>query len=100
MPKPTPGRVPSLTGRTSAPRCEEPRPASADDREQMQMLTIKNSLLATYLSEMGHMRTNFERALGTGPEGFAAATIRRRGEQADPGVARATTLPDRERHER
>ncbi|WP_370629019.1 alpha/beta hydrolase [Paenarthrobacter nitroguajacolicus] len=35
-------------------------------REQMQMLTNKNSLSPTYLNEMGHIKTNFERALGTG----------------------------------
>lgn len=35
-------------------------------REQMQMLTNLNSLSATYLNEMGHIKSNFERALGTG----------------------------------
>ncbi len=35
-------------------------------REQMQMLTNKNSLSPTYLNEMGHIKTNFERAEGTG----------------------------------
>ncbi len=35
-------------------------------REQMQMLTNRNSLSATYLNEMGHIKSNFENALGTG----------------------------------
>ncbi|MGF6833438.1 pimeloyl-ACP methyl ester carboxylesterase [Paenarthrobacter sp. TE4293] len=35
-------------------------------REQMQMLTQRNSISSTYLNEMTHIRTNFERALGTG----------------------------------
>ncbi|MGA8788219.1 MAG: alpha/beta hydrolase, partial [Paenarthrobacter sp.] len=35
-------------------------------REQMQMLTQRNSISATYLNEMTHIRTNFEHALGTG----------------------------------
>ncbi|AFR30202.1 hypothetical protein [Arthrobacter sp. Rue61a] len=32
----------------------------------MQMLTNRNSLTPTYLNEMGHIQSNFERALGTG----------------------------------
>ena len=35
-------------------------------REQMQMLTNRNSLSATYLNEMGHIKSNFENALGSG----------------------------------
>ncbi|WP_364306658.1 alpha/beta hydrolase [Paenarthrobacter nitroguajacolicus] len=35
-------------------------------REQMRILTNKNSLSPTYLDEMGHIKTNFERAEGTG----------------------------------
>lgn len=35
-------------------------------REQMQMLTNRNSLSPTYLNEMGHIQSNFERALGMG----------------------------------
>ncbi|MCD4852930.1 alpha/beta hydrolase [Arthrobacter sp. AK01] len=39
---------------------------SAHSREQMKMLTNRNSISPTYLNEMTHIRTNFERALGTG----------------------------------
>ncbi|WP_311213813.1 MULTISPECIES: alpha/beta hydrolase [unclassified Arthrobacter] len=35
-------------------------------REQMNMLTQRNSISSTYLNEMTHIRTNFEHALGTG----------------------------------
>ncbi len=35
-------------------------------REQMKMLTNRNSITPTYLNEMTHIRSNFERALGTG----------------------------------
>ncbi|WP_236558418.1 alpha/beta hydrolase [Arthrobacter sp. 9V] len=35
-------------------------------REQMQMLSNRNSLSPTYLNEMGHIKSNFENALGTG----------------------------------
>ncbi|MDI2035751.1 putative aminoacrylate hydrolase RutD [Paenarthrobacter nitroguajacolicus] len=34
-------------------------------RDQMQMLTNRNSMSPTYLNEMGHIATNFQRALGT-----------------------------------
>lgn len=35
-------------------------------REQMRMLTNLNYLSATNLNEMGHIKSNFENALGTG----------------------------------
>ncbi|MFE4196502.1 alpha/beta hydrolase [Paenarthrobacter sp. NPDC056912] len=35
-------------------------------REQMGILSNRNSATPTYLNEMNHIRTNFERALGTG----------------------------------
>lgn len=35
-------------------------------RKQMRMLSNRNSLSTTYLNEMGHIQSNFERALGTG----------------------------------
>ncbi|MCT9869140.1 alpha/beta hydrolase [Paenarthrobacter aurescens] len=35
-------------------------------QEQMKMLTNRNSISQTYLNEMTYIRTNFERALGTG----------------------------------
>ncbi|GAA3283696.1 alpha/beta fold hydrolase [Paenarthrobacter aurescens] len=34
-------------------------------REQMQMLANRNSLSPTYLNEMGHIKSNFQNALGT-----------------------------------
>lgn len=39
---------------------------SIQAREQIRMLTQRNSLSSTYLNEMTHIRTNFEHALGTG----------------------------------
>lgn len=42
-------------------------PAYSDhDREQLAMLSNRNSLSPTYLNEMAHIRTNFADALGTG----------------------------------
>lgn len=38
---------------------------SEQAREQITMLSNRNSLTPTYLNEMAHIRTNFERALGT-----------------------------------
>ncbi|UKA48948.1 hypothetical protein LFT48_16105 [Arthrobacter sp. FW305-123] len=40
-------------------------------REQVQMLSNRNSLSAMYLNEMGHIKSNFENALDTGfPKDF------------------------------
>jgi len=39
---------------------------SAEAREQMSLLSNRNSLSPTYLDEMSHIRTNFADALGTG----------------------------------
>ncbi|MGW9156016.1 MULTISPECIES: alpha/beta hydrolase [unclassified Microbacterium] len=40
-------------------------PSSAEAREQMMLLTNRNSLGPTYLDEMSHIRTNFADAIGS-----------------------------------
>ncbi|MFF2843299.1 alpha/beta hydrolase [Paenarthrobacter sp. NPDC057981] len=46
---------------------DDNNPAYSDyASDQMQMLTNRNSMAPTYLNEMEHIGTNFQRALGTG----------------------------------
>ncbi|GGV23439.1 MULTISPECIES: hypothetical protein [Paenarthrobacter] len=46
---------------------DDNNPAYSDyANDQMQMLTNRNSMSPTYLNEMEHIGSNFQRALGTG----------------------------------
>ncbi|MFJ4267054.1 alpha/beta hydrolase [Paenarthrobacter nicotinovorans] len=69
-------------------------------REQMQMLTNRNSMSPTYLSEMEHISRNFQRALGTGfPEDlplllFAVAENKQTPEWLDLHHRQAASVAD------
>lgn len=69
-------------------------------REQMQMLTNRNSMAPTYLNEMEHIGRNFQRALGTGfPEDlplllFAVAENKQNPEWLDLHRRQAASVAD------
>ena len=59
---------------------------SEHDREQLSMLSNRNSLSPTYLNEMAHIRTNFADAEGTGfPEGLPLLLFVVANNESNPG---------------
>ncbi|KJC63146.1 alpha/beta fold hydrolase [Agreia bicolorata] len=59
---------------------------SDHDREQLAMLSNRNSLSPTYLDEMAHIRTNFADALGTGfPKGLPLLLFVVANNESNPG---------------